>query len=93
MMSTNEAPAIPYSFERLTWTEMCQRYPDEWVVMAEIEGDNDTDLDFGSALVLGHYKGRKEASPHIKAAFERHEDVSCFWTGKIRGPIPRFIIP
>jgi len=91
-MSTNEAPASS-SVERLTWAEICRRYPDQWVVMVDIEGGNDTDLDFGSALVLAAFKQRKEASPRVKEAFLQHEDVSCFWTGKIRGTIPRFVVP
>ena len=79
--------------ERLTWKQICERYPDEWVVLVETEWVNDTDFDFGTATVLGHFKSRKQASPHIKQAFERYNEVGSFWTGKMRGPIPRFIIP
>ena len=91
-MSTSEARAVT-STDRLTWDEICKRFPDEWVVMTNIDRLNDTDFEFRAALVLGHYKRRKEASPHIKAAFEHHDEIGCYWTGKIRGPIPRFIIP
>jgi hypothetical protein len=37
--------------------------------------------------------GRKDASPDVKAAFEHHDEVGTFWTGKIRGPSPRFFLP
>lgn len=79
--------------ERLTWDQICDRFPDRWVVFAEVDRANHGDLEFGSVLVLGHYKRRKEASPHIKAAFEHYSEIGCFWTGVIRGPIPRFIVP
>ena len=78
--------------ERLTRKQICERYPDEWVVLVETDWVNDTDFDFGTAAVLGHFKSRKQASPHIKRAFERYNEVGSFWTGKIRGPIPRFIM-
>jgi hypothetical protein len=79
--------------ERLTWKEICERYPDEWVVLVETDWVNDTDFEFGTAEVLGHFKSRKEASPRIKAAFDRYEEVGSYWTGQIRGPIPRFMLP
>lgn len=79
--------------ERLTWKQIRDLYPDEWVVLVDTKWVNDTDFEFGTTIVLGHFKSRKEASPHIKVAFERYESVGSFWTGKIRGPIPRFIIP
>lgn len=79
--------------ERLTWKQICERHPDEWVVLVDTESVNDTDFEFGTAIVLGHFKSRKEASPHIKAAFQHYSEIGSFWTGKIRGPIPRFIIP
>ena len=93
MSNTNDALTVAQGSERLTWAEICARYPDEWVIMADVDFVNDTDFVFRTALVLGHHKHRKAASPEIKAAYEQHESVGCFWTGEIRGPIPRFIIP
>lgn len=77
---------------RLTWKQICELYRDQWVVLVDTEWVNDTDFQFGSSLLLGHFKSRKEASPFIKNAFQRYSEVGSFWTGKIRGPIPRFII-
>ncbi|HEX3764497.1 MAG TPA: hypothetical protein VHW23_37635 [Kofleriaceae bacterium] len=82
--------------ERLTWKEICERYPDEWAVLVEMDwgDDDDDDIDFesGTAIVLGHFKSRKEASPFIKAAFQHYNDIGSFWTGEIRAPMPRFIL-
>ena len=76
--------------ERLTWAEICERFPDQWVVAVDVDWVNDRDVDFGSALVLAHHRHRKDASPDVKAAFQHHDEVSTFWTGAIRGPVPRF---
>jgi hypothetical protein len=93
-MSTHDVHAVLEEPERLTWSEIHSRYPDEWVVVVDVDWDEEVNFHLTAALVLGHFKHRKEASPFIKATFQDHEDVSCFWTGKkIRGPVPRFVIP
>ncbi|HEY1558138.1 MAG TPA: hypothetical protein VGF94_25080 [Kofleriaceae bacterium] len=91
-MNANPAPASSVN-HRLTWDEICKRFPDEWVVLVETSWENDTDFDFGTAVVLAHHKQRKTASPDVKAAFGHYDEVGCFWTGEVRGPIPRFSIP
>jgi hypothetical protein len=91
--SATEASNADNRRERLTWAKICKRYPDEWVVVTAIDHRRDRGFVFRSALVLGHFKRRKDASERVKAAFERFNSVGSFWTGKIRGPIPRFIIP
>lgn len=87
------APHDAGNAERLTWRQICSHFPNEWVVLVDIDRRNGRNSEFGTAVVIGHYKHRKEASPHIKAAFEHYSQIACFWTGEIRGPIPRFIIP
>ena len=77
--------------ERLTWAQICERYPDEWVVMVETDWVNDRDFEFGTTHVIGHYKTRKEASPHIKAAFQHYSEIGSFWTGVKPFPLRRFV--
>jgi hypothetical protein len=90
-MSANEAREA--ARERVTWTQMCERFPDEWVVIADAIREHETDHEFETAVVLGHFKRRKDASPHIKLAFEEYAQIGCYWTGRIRGPVPRYILP
>ena len=45
-MIRTDAPA------RLTWVEICERYPDEWVLLADIEKDDVRTIMF--ARVLDH---------------------------------------
>ena len=89
-MSANQTLAEPS--ERLTWKQMCERFPEEWVVVAETTREGETDYKFETAVVLGHFKRRKDASPYIKSAFSTYAEIGCYWMGKIRGPIPRFVL-
>jgi len=96
---TMNTPAAMNTHERLTWDEICQRYPDRWVVLVQIERTDATDdaddatIEFCTGVVIAHHKTRKEASPSVKAAFLRYDEVGKFWTGKITMPIRRFIMP
>jgi hypothetical protein len=77
---------------RKTWAEIRAEFPSEWVVLAEVDWANDTDMDFGSARVIGHHTGRAAAWMTAKAAFAEYSDLGCFWTGEIRGRFPRFVL-
>ena len=92
-MSRNAANAGTARPEGLTWDEICERFPDEWVVLGNIGWINEPDFEFDKASVIGRHKRRRDASPEIKAMRARNVEVGCFWTGELRGPIPRFIIP
>src|SRR5213078_4872934 len=48
---TGTAPIVS---DPLTWTEICARYPDEWVALVELDWVNENDLDFRSARVAVH---------------------------------------
>jgi hypothetical protein len=78
--------------ERLTWVEICSRYPDEWVVVVDARWVDDSDLELHSAEVIAHHARRKEASPAVKEARSRGAEAGCFWTGELRGPVPRFLL-
>ena len=90
MSTTNAAVTAPR--ERLSWKEICARYPDEWVVVAETVPDDDdesADIEFESALLLAHDTRRKEAYRLLAAHLAAHGGVGCYFTGKIRELSPR----
>lgn len=66
-VDTTDAPFIS---ELLTWEQICERYPNEWVCLVEIDEINDTDFDFRTARVVGHGRTRREpliqADPYIE---------------------------
>jgi hypothetical protein len=51
---------------------------------------DETDFGFDSATMIAHHERRKDAS-RIKAARAQDREIGCFWTGGLRGPIPRFL--
>jgi len=59
-MVEHHAATEPALSAPLTWSEICARYPDEWVALVEIDWVNENDLDFRSARVAGHGKTRRE---------------------------------
>jgi hypothetical protein len=80
-MVTNRATA---TVEHLTWAEICERYPDQWVVLADIARTNRNDFAFTGAEVIAAFTDRKAATPTMKdlhAANRR--SVGCFFTGKL----------
>lgn len=93
------SPTIMNNHERLTWDEICRRYPDEWVVVVEIQPVNEIDEDASdddemkdvrcgpieecTSIVVAHHKTRKEASPSVREAMARYDEVGAFFTGRL----------
>jgi hypothetical protein len=76
--------------EPLTWPEICARYPDEWVCLVAIEGQNETDFEFTTARVAGHGKTRREPLIQARAARAQYGSVGHYFTGPITAPLTRF---
>jgi hypothetical protein len=71
----------------MTWGEICEMYPDEWVALVEIDWVNDRDFDFRSARVAGHGKGRREPMIQAQPLWERYEEIGHYFTGRVRAPL------
>jgi hypothetical protein len=70
--------------ERLTWDEIRARYPDQWVVFANITRVNRADFAFTGAEVIAAFADRKAASPTMKELHATNRgSVGCFFTGKL----------
>jgi hypothetical protein len=82
------AAAEPAVSEPLTWEQICERYPDQWVVLVEIEregGDHNGRL--RSARVAGTGKTSRES-------FARGQPFERGYSGfanRFTGPITRSI--
>ncbi len=92
-MATRDAAASADQHARLTWGEICARFPDQWVVVVDTDWARDTDLEFGRANVVAHHPRRKEASADVRVAFRSYDEVGCFWTGTVRAPLTQFVMP
>lgn len=88
-----EVLSLAAASERLTWSEICRRFPDQWVVLVDADWADDHNFEFGSAHVFAHRASRGQATKDMGEACRSFENVGCFFTGRIRGPIPRFAVP
>lgn len=92
-MVEHRASKEPPVSDPLTWSEICARYPDEWVALVEIDWVNENDLDFRSARVAGHGKTRKAPLDQARPLRERYDEIGHFFTGPIRAPLRSFLLP
>lgn len=79
---TQEPVGPPFISEPLTWEQICDRYPNEWVCLVEIGKINDTDFEFRTARVVGH--GKTRIAPHDQARpfLERYRSMGHYFTGR-----------
>ena len=79
--------------EPLSWKEICDRFPEEWVALVEIEWVNDRDFEFRSARVAGHGKGRREPMQQAAGLWSRYPEIGHFYTGRVRAPMTPLFFP
>ena len=91
-MGAESSATVPHA-ERLTWDEVRERYPDQWVMLVDFDDVNDTDFDFRSAAVIGYGVHRKDVFEQARPLLDRHTSFGCFFTGRVRAPIRRYLVP
>ena len=79
---TPEPIGPPFITEPLTWEQICDRYPNEWVCLVEIDKMNDTDFDFDLARVVGHGKTRKAPYDQARPFRELYDSMGHYFTGR-----------
>jgi hypothetical protein len=67
----------------MTWPEIQAAYPDQWVVIGEVDLDPVTS-ELRSGVVLGSGKTRRE--PLAQAGPLNGETRAHYWTGSVRSP-------
>lgn len=67
----NEATSADPATRRLTWSEICAQFPDEWVVLVDADWVDDHNFEFGTARVYSHRKHRREASADLGGVLRR----------------------
>jgi hypothetical protein len=70
--------------ERLTWPQIRERYPDQWVVLVESDWDAQRGT-YDTARALGCGASRAEAIAHAGPALAAYNGYGCRFTGTIRG--------
>jgi hypothetical protein len=82
MMNAAEKLA-PTITEPLTWAEICERYPDEWVCLVEMDRVHPNGFEFRTARVVGHGKTRREPLVQALSWDEHHDVIGHYFTGHI----------
>ena len=90
-----EVLARPILSEPLTWKQICERYPDQWVVLVEIDrdGSEDRDTRFRTARVAGAGKTRGEPVDQARPLRSVYSSFAHYHTGPIWVPGIRPFIP
>jgi hypothetical protein len=76
--------------EALTWAQICERYPDQWVCVVEIQRASPGAFEIQSARVIGHGRSRREPLEQAEAWEATYSMIGHYYTGKLRAPVPRF---
>ncbi|TMQ05395.1 MAG: hypothetical protein E6J90_49065 [Deltaproteobacteria bacterium] len=89
-MSEAHAIALETLTELLTWKQICERYPDQWVALVEMDWNDETD-EFTVARVAGHGRSRRAPFEQMHAARLKYETVGHFYTGRVRAHAIDFV--
>ena len=83
--------------EALTWTQICARYPEQWVVLVDVdwlETDEDNlTFEFRSARVAGHGTTRREPLVQARPLRARYQEMAHYFTGQVRTPVCGLFVP
>jgi hypothetical protein len=74
--------------DTLSWAEICERHPDEWVCLVEIKHTRPNDTRIVSARVVGHGKTKREPIEQAKIWWHHYSTIGHFYTGELRAPPP-----
>lgn len=79
-----DAPTVS---EPMTWREVCERFPDQWIALVALDWADDQDQPFRTALVAG-YGSRREALDQAKPLRKLFHPMGPFFTGQPLVPSP-----
>jgi hypothetical protein len=70
--------------EPMTWSEICERFPAQWIALVALDWVDDRDQPYRTALVAGH-GSRREALDQAKPLLKLFARMGPFFTGQ---PVP-----
>jgi hypothetical protein len=77
----------PTISDPLSWKQICERYPDQWVCLVEFARIDPCRFAFRTARVVGHSPERRVAVEQSRPWWRHYEEVGQHFTG----PSPRHI--
>jgi hypothetical protein len=66
--------------EPTTWSEICARFPDQWIALVALDWRDDHDRPFRTALVAGH-GSRREALAQARPLLKLFAPIGPLFTG------------
>jgi hypothetical protein len=80
----NSAEQIaPTITEPLSWAEICEQYPDEWVCLVEIDYIRPGSFEFRMARIVSHGKSRREAFDYARPWHAQYKLIGHYFTGRV----------
>jgi hypothetical protein len=73
--------------EPMTWSEICDRFPEQWIALVALDWVDDRDQPYRTALVAGH-GSRREALAQAKPLHKLFSQMGPFFTGQAPIEIP-----
>jgi hypothetical protein len=73
--------------ERLTWQQIRERYPDQWVILIDHDWQEHDLTRYSTARVLAYGSTRADAVARGRPALDAYRSYGCRYTGTIRGPM------
>ena len=67
--------------EPLSWSEICRRFPAQWVALLEVDWVDEARFLFRTALVAGAGERRSDATNRSRPLRSRFEHVELCFTG------------
>jgi hypothetical protein len=84
-IAQTSAPAIS---EPMTWNEICERYPNEWVCLVEFDRIDPDRFAFRTARVVGHSKHRRTAVEQSRSWWRSYEEIGQHFTTRVEPCAP-----
>jgi len=91
-MAQPQLAQTPFISDPLTWQQICERYPDEWVCLVEIDRPEDNNFAFRSARVVGHGKHPRDPFVQARPFNEEYESMGHYFTGRVRARVFGMVI-
>jgi hypothetical protein len=73
--------------EPMTWSEICEQFPDQWIALVALDWADDRDEPFRTALVAG-CGSRREALAQARPLLRLFEPIGPFFTGDPAAELP-----
>lgn len=77
----------PIVSEPLTWPEICERFPAQWIALVALDWVDDRDQPVRTALVAGH-GSRRDALRQARPLRKLFEPIGPLFTGDAPAAVP-----